>query len=148
MTENQWNARLCFVDPPWAYFTTQDLAEQTGEGWSEVPYQDFAEPPDEPDFGQGTPKWEIVKVAYDCSNLITPAVMLQEAHLPVQLSVEDINNGRAPWLYQRPFGDFGIQIRAGCSLSIFVAEYMHSISRTAYVALAQEEILALRERMK
>lgn len=135
MTENQWNARLCFVDPPWAYFTTQDLAEQRGERWEDAPYQDFAGPPEEPPLGQNPPEWEIVKVAYDCRNLITPAVMLQEAHLPVRLSVDDINSGRAPWLYQRPFGDFGISVFAGCSLLSFVAGYMRRIGQTVYVPL-------------
>ena len=140
MKEDQWNARLCFVDPPWAYFTTQDLAAQAGERWEDAPYQDFAGPPEEPPLGQNLHEWEIVKVAYDCSNLITPAVMLQEAYLPIRLSVNDINSGRAPWLYQRPFGDPGIQVAAGCSLRSFVAWYMRSIGQTVYVPLDEAAI--------
>ena len=143
MTENQGNSRLCFVEPPWVYFTTQDLANQTGEGWEDVPYQNSAGLPDEPPLGQHSPDWEVIKIAYDCNNLITPATMLQEAGLPIQLSVNDINSGRAPWLYQRPFGNPGIQVPAGCSLRYFVAGYMRSICQTVYVPLAEEAIPAL-----
>ncbi len=140
MTENQWDARLCFVDPPWAYFTTQDFAEQTGEGWEEAPYQDFAGPPNEPPLGQDRPAWEIVKIAYDCNDLITPAIMLRKASLPIRLSVNDINRGRAPWLYLEPFGDSGVQVAAGCSLRSFVAGYMRSMNQKVYAPLAEEAI--------
>ena len=31
--------KLCYVDGPWAYFTTQDLKRQWGDDWNDAPYE-------------------------------------------------------------------------------------------------------------
>ena len=36
---------LCYVDKPWAYFTTQKLEDQWGDDWEDIPYQHNAEEP-------------------------------------------------------------------------------------------------------
>lgn len=39
---------LCYVDRPWAYFTTQSLSEQWGDDWNDAPYEYNAGPPYSP----------------------------------------------------------------------------------------------------
>ena len=39
---------LCYVDEPWAYFTTQDLDKQWGDDWNDAPYEHNAGTPYEP----------------------------------------------------------------------------------------------------
>lgn len=40
--------RLCYIDGPWAYFTTQPVAEQWGDDWDDAPYEHNAGDPYEP----------------------------------------------------------------------------------------------------
>jgi len=40
--------RLCYVDLPWVYFTTQDLDKQWGDDWDDAPYEHNAEEPYSP----------------------------------------------------------------------------------------------------
>ena len=119
---------LCYVDEPWAFFTTQELSKQWGDDWDHSPYEHNAEEPygpcwhNEPtrrndpnakrgwkpgtetplDVGElcrckscirdwnkdGTPKWEIVKVAYD-GPFITPGGRCTNSNW----SVQQINAG-------------------------------------------------------
>ena len=100
------NLKLCYVDPPWAYFTSQDLDKQWGDDWNDAPYEHNAE---EPYTGEG---WEIVKVAYNC-DLRTPA----HNYLNSPFSVEQINAQQVPWLWT---WDNAVTIHAGASLDGFV----------------------------
>jgi len=84
---NETEYRLCYVDLPWLYFTTQPLSDQWGDDWNDVPYEHNAEVPYT---GDG---WEIVKIAVD-TELVTPAFLMQNS----PFSVEDINAGQVPWL--------------------------------------------------
>ena len=101
--------KLCYVDAPWAYFTTQDLDKQWGDDWNDAPYEHNAGEPYEParpdlpnratlfpdDWNEdGTPKWKIVKIAFE----------LDWAGFPSDrgaFSVEDINKGLTPWVVIR-----------------------------------------------
>ena len=101
--------KLCYVDAPWAYFTTQDLDKQWGDDWNDAPYEHNAGEPYEPvhphspdratrwpdDWNEdGTPKWKIVKIAFE----------LDWAGFPSdsgRFSVESINKGLTPWVVIR-----------------------------------------------
>jgi len=88
---------LCFVDGPWAYFTTQPLAEQWGNLWGDAPFEHNAGPPHafcEQDKRDGAKPWRIIKLAFDGS-LETPDTLCA-TNSPY--SVKDINNGVVPWL--------------------------------------------------
>lgn len=87
---------LCYVDGPWAYFTTQELSEQWGDDWDDAPYEHNARPPYEftdNDRRQGREPWEIVKVAWD-GNFDPPCAGYGNS----PWSVEQINAGAAEWL--------------------------------------------------
>jgi hypothetical protein len=87
--------RLCYVDGPWAWFTTRDpFTDQWGDDWDDSPYQDNAGDPYEWAEHRGVPRYELLKVAYD-GNLWTPA------DLDVEASVKGINANLEPWLRSR-----------------------------------------------
>lgn len=113
--------RLCYVDGPWAYFTTQeDPSKQWGDDWDDAPYEHNAGSPYEPnknvkgDYLEDIPLWEIKKVAFD-GNLQTPA---DYSGLNSPYSVQQINKGAVAWLSDR-WGSSGVVIQAGTSLEMF-----------------------------
>jgi hypothetical protein len=105
------NFKLCYIRDNFAYFTTQELDKQTGDDWNDAPYEHNAGEPYAPslryftadrqekvetDWNEdGTPKWEIMKIAFDCSKAETPAQM---AFGNSKYSVQMINNKLIPWL--------------------------------------------------
>jgi hypothetical protein len=132
--------RLCYVDRPWAYFTTQPITKQWGDDWDDAPYEHNAGTPYEPCWhndpdrrnkqragvgpdelcrctacvrdwnDDGTPKWEVTKVAFDAPAFATP----EDFSLNSSFSVEQINAGAVAWLFSR-----SIAIHAGCTLRNF-----------------------------
>lgn len=124
---------LCYVDGPWAYFTTKPLKEQWGDDWNDAPYEHNAGSPYEPCwhrnekpcdcelcrrdyFPDGAPRWRIVRVAIE-TDLGTPADRAPENG---EYSVEQINSGAIPWLQTSRWSPRpGIQIWAGVGLSEF-----------------------------
>lgn len=70
---------LCYVSGCWAFFTDRPLEEQWGDDWNE----------------DGTPKWKIVKVAWE-GPFETPREMSRGPNSPY--SVRDINRGAIAWL--------------------------------------------------
>jgi hypothetical protein len=84
---------LCYVSAPWAYFTTQPLADQWGDDWNDAPYEHNAGEPYWP-HGKDEGKWEIIKVAWD-GPFDAP---IDHAGLYSRWSVETINSGAVPWL--------------------------------------------------
>jgi len=124
------NFKLCYVELPWCYFTTQELSEQWGDDWNDRPYEHNAGEPYEPsrkdlpdrakkfpeDWNEdGTPRWEIKKVAIDNVCLEEPS----EGHYNSPYSVEDINKGEVPWLCSPKYLKDNIKIMAGCKLDEF-----------------------------
>lgn len=120
---------LCYIKEPWAYFTTQSLQKQWGDDWDDRPYEYNAGPPYSPmvihycdERGEvkdprdwnadGTPKWEIIKIAWD-GYFETPCTYL----LNSSWSVKDINNKCVPWLITA--SDPKLKIWAGTKLSKF-----------------------------
>lgn len=99
---------LCFVRDGGAYFTSQPLAMQWGEGWDEEAYEHNAGCPFS---GEG---WTVLEYRFDSAGLIEPCTGL--ANSP--WSVEDINSGAVPWLHTGSTHD---GLFAGASPSFFEA---------------------------
>jgi hypothetical protein len=125
---------LCYIDGPWAYFTTQSLSKQWGDDWDDAPYEHNAGDPYDPSFlhycddggsvknprdwnEDGTPKWEIVKVAWD-GDLVTPDAWMMVPN--TTWSVLNINKKCVPWLQRAGWHkEKEIKIWAGTTLSQF-----------------------------
>lgn len=104
--------KLCYVEKPWAYFTTQELSKQWGNDWDDAPYEHNASPPY---FHREGDDYKIIKVAFD-SCLITPDV----GHYNSPWSVEQINDGQVAWLRSDRWFEGQISIHAGASLDEFM----------------------------
>lgn len=125
--------KLCYIENNFAYFTTQDLNKQWGDDWDDAPYEHNAEEPYTPAIryftadrqekietdwnADGTPKWEIMKIAFYCPSAATPA---ETAGMNSPYSVEMINNKLVPWLivHWRMYPDKALF--AGASIDSFV----------------------------
>jgi len=134
--ESKW--RLCYVDGPWAWFTTQGLDTQWGDGWGKAPYEHNAGDPDEPCwhnkpenlFDTGRLKAEPGKLC-ECVSCLrdwnadgTPKWALMrmawegpfsqpcDFHVNSPWCVRDMNNGKIAWLLADREGE---SIQAGCS---------------------------------
>lgn len=110
-------AVLCYVDPPWAYFTTLPLSEQWGDDWDDAPYEHNASPPHGP---------EVVRVAYySCHS--TPAALCRSNS---RYSVQQINSGAVAWLAAEFEKDVQ-PILAGTTLQDFV-KIIHASEGVVY----------------
>jgi len=116
------NFRLCYVDGPWAWFTTAELKDQWGDDWNDAPYEHNAEQPyawregmkcrD----GSDKPPYELFRVAWN-GPLETP----DEWHSNSPYSVEDINAGAVAWLATARYASGPkIAIQAGTLFPDFV----------------------------
>ena len=104
--------RLCYIDGPWAYFTTQPLADQWGDDWNDAPYEHNAGTPYGP---LDDETFEIVKVAWD-GDWDTPCA----GHGNSPWSVQQINAGAVAWLLSTPWRKRGpFVIMAGTTLDRF-----------------------------
>ena len=107
--------KLCYVDEPWAYFTTKPLDDQWGNNWNDAPYEHSSGPPYKWRIEDGQP-WEIVRVAYS-GDVVTPSYGVFNSGL----SVEDINRRKAaPWLRSPDYVGVVVEIWAGCHLKEFI----------------------------
>ena len=114
-TEEQF--RLCYVDGPWAYFTTQKLSEQWGDDWGDRPYEHNAGEPYtylDHDRKEGREPWKILKVAFDGS---FEAPCDKFGNSPY--SVQDINSSAVAWLIAHPWEKDPVVIIAGTTLEEF-----------------------------
>lgn len=123
------NYKLCYIANNFAYFTTQDLDKQWGDDWDDAPYEHNAGQPYPPHYryfadgrtekmegdwnADGTPKWQIVKIAFYCPSAATPA---ETAGRNSPYSVQMINNKLIPWLTVYP----DKALFAGASINSFV----------------------------
>jgi hypothetical protein len=114
--KNSGNPILCYVKGPVAFFTTQDLSDQTGDDWNDAPYQYNAEEPtdDWEAFKEGrAPKWQIIEVLFDNRKL-------EERGLVPYCSVDDMNSRLYPWLTK--FNGSGYdEIKSGMTLGDFTS---------------------------
>jgi hypothetical protein len=122
--------KLCYIEKSFAYFTTQELDKQTGDDWNDSPYEHNAGEPYAPRLryftadrqekvetdwnADGSPKWEIMKIAFYCPSAETPAQM---AGMNSRYSVKQINAGLIPWLTSRQHNTCKY---AGASIDSFV----------------------------
>jgi hypothetical protein len=91
-------AKLCYVDGLWAWFTTkQPFTDQWGGDWNDAPYECNAGDPYGPKPDDET-QWELFKVAWD-GPYETPT------YPNSNLSVESINNGASAWLIYDRYSD-------------------------------------------
>lgn len=129
--------KLCYVEGSWAYFTSQPLEEAWGDDWNDAPYEHNAGSPyywrpkqyavkdpatdnfvrweDLPEDEQ-SPKWEIVKVAWE-----GPFETPDERVLNSGYSVQMINRGDVAWLRPSSWVDSSVRpILAGTSYNDFI----------------------------
>jgi len=113
------DAILCYVDEPWAYFTTKELSKQWGDDWNDAPYEHNAGSPYEWREGRLVDEepesfYEVFRVAYD-GNLAPPCYNCCNS----PYSVEQINAGATAWL-RTDYGTPIIVIPAGTIFPEFV----------------------------
>lgn len=101
---------LCYIEEPWAFFTTKPLQEQWGDDWNDIPYECNSERPYEYE------GFKVTKVAYE-GDFVTP----KEGHYNSPYSVEMINRGAIAWLKSAQWRKDSplIIIPAGTTLSGF-----------------------------
>jgi len=121
--------KLCYVDMPWAYFTTQDLDKQWGDDWDDAPYEHNAGEPYE--YGdhqkkEGLEPWTITKVAIDVWDMKQPCDDYDNS----PYSVQAINAGACAWLAQLYTKD-PLCIPAGTTLADF-RELIHKAGGVVY----------------
>lgn len=128
---------LCYVDGPWAFFTTQPLAKQWGDDWNDAPYEHNAGDPytfGEHDRKNGKAPWEIIKIAWE-ADLEAPC----GDHRNGPWSVEQINAGAVAWLrsWHWEAGN-KVVIPAGTTMEDFV-RLVESAGGKVYLANATVE---------
>ena len=122
---------LCYVKLPWVYFTTQDIDKQWGDDWNDAPYEYNAGEPYLPGlkyYGDGrvekveedwnkdgTPKWEIKKVAV-YGDVSEPA----DSFSNHSYSVSGINNGACAWLTINKYDNDTVYLQAGTTYQEFL----------------------------
>jgi hypothetical protein len=123
--------KLCYVDGRRAYFTTQDIDDQWGDDWDDVPYEHNAGRPYCWHEGAGKP-WQVVSVFWtDDSHgcLIEPS----DGHLNSPYAVEDINEGQIPWIRTDKYWEGEpVAIMAGDTLAQFIHK-LKSVGGTVYL---------------
>ncbi len=135
LNEKQLNAVLCYVNSPWAYFTTQPLNKQDGEDWRKVPYEHNASVPDRynPKYDKEEAPWEIVKVAY-AADLETPGYYMTNS----PWSVKQINAGAVAWLISPSYVKNPVVIPAGTTLRDFI-KIIREAGGEVYLPIGDEE---------
>jgi hypothetical protein len=137
---NHDEAVLCYVEPPWAYFSTRPLDEQWGDDWNDAPYEHNAgEPYDwQPYMAKhDVEPYEIVKVAWSGGgDLETPAGLDPPNS---GYSVEQINAREIAWLTDPAYGKrpriMEPVVWAGITVSEFI-EIIEQRGGTVYVPRA------------
>jgi len=125
--------RLCYVRPPWAWFTRIPLDRQWGEHWERAPYMRESGLPysDAAD--------QILKVGFD-----GPLLGPEEGEHAHPYSVQEINMKLAPWLRTQSYlGGPTIHIMAGVTLRRFT-ELVELAGGMVYAPLGWGELPKVR----
>ena len=142
MGNDSRNWKLCYVDFPWAYFTTAPLSEQWGDDWNDAPYEHNAGEPYEfhdHDAKTGRKEWHVCKLAFD-GDIETPGGVT----LNSQWSVQQINAGDSPWLLGGYWSkDETEGLHAGASVQEFTEFVWRHGGRIYSESNAQHEATAL-----
>lgn len=131
--ETHKDFKLCYVDQPWAWFTTADVTKQWGDDWDDVPYEHNAGTPYEWREGMSAhPKpYLLKKVAFE-SRYVLPNHGTGNS----DFSVDGINRGDIAWLRDK-YGDKP-PIHAGTDYCKFV-EMIHASGGTVYEAVERQD---------
>jgi len=138
MTKLNMDAVLCYVEEPWAYFTTRPIEDQWGDDWDDMPYEFNAGLPyndRKPGFAgdDWKPAWEITVVAFT-GPFSTPGSSARSS----RYSVQDINEGAVPWLrevaWRLPVNNEAVKINAGTTLRDFI-KAVESVNGVIYTPL-------------
>ena len=125
---------LCYVDEPWAWFTSAPLAEQSGDDWDAAPYELNSGPPNSWRAVDGQVLYRLCKIAYD-GDFDTPC----DAFPGVEgspYSVDQINSGAVAWLRSNRYSSSPkVTIHAGTDLERFV-ELIHRGGGHIYMQIA------------
>lgn len=108
---------LCYLEAPWAWFTTANLTDVHGDDWDDAPYEHNAGAPYEwceYMAETGVERYKVVAVAFEGGPMYWREPC--DGHLNSPFSVEQINEGAAPWLASY---DGSIKVNAGTPLSAF-----------------------------
>jgi len=128
--------KLCYVEEPWAWFTTLPLDKQWGDDWNDAPYEHNAGTPYqyiEHNLKRGDEPWTVTKVAYSGGQLYTPSERFTGPNTP--FSVEGINNQEVAWLGPDKWTDHNIRIWAGTTLADFIG-LVHAAGGTVYLPVS------------
>ena len=109
--------KLCYVDPPWAFFTA-NMDDTWGDDWNDAPYEHNAGDP-----YTGPEKPDNFKVAFYGGWWETPG---DKAYCNSEYSVEDINKAQLTCL-ENPY----CKIHAGTTYNDFVC-LMHKYDSIVY----------------
>ena len=139
-----WNTKfkLCYVEGSFAYFTTQDLDKQWGDDWDDAPYQHNAGTPYSPfetikeDWNDdGSPKWEILKLAFDGCNIIFPSDEYD------YWSVQQINAGKIPWMRVWLYRKLREGLMAGATIDEFIDFVQNIADGEVYLPLKKDGVI-------
>lgn len=110
------NAKLCFVEDSFAWFTTGDINAINADDWDDAPYEHNASQPYEWHERCGAPRYELFRVAF-VSPYSTPASLAYSGNSAY--SVEMINAGAIAWLATGQYEILHSPIHAGTTLAEF-----------------------------
>lgn len=127
--------RLCYIERPWAYFTTAPVTADLGEDWHKIPYEHNASAPRVWDARSALPRYELFRLAVEVDGLVEP----REYHLNSPYSVEVINGGNIAWLRTDPYETARdpVAIMAGTPLTTFCAT-IEALGGTVYLPRRKE----------
>lgn len=119
------NAKLCYVSDSWAYFTTGEISDVTGDDWNDAPYYCNA----------GLPRNYTFKVAWEA--ILEEAGYFYDKHW---MSTDDINAGHYPWLQTPRYGskETLVKIWAGTTFAEFKRLIAMADGRV-YVPVVEDE---------
>jgi hypothetical protein len=123
-------AILCFVNGPWAFFTTATLDEQWGDDWDDAPYEHNAGEPNTWTAPDPACDHQVIRVAFH-AELRAPC----DDHINSPWSVQAINRGATPWLRSPAWARENVEIYAGCTLRDF-REIVRRIGGEVYEVMA------------
>lgn len=112
--------RLCYVDGPWAWFTTRELSEQWGDDWDDAPYEHNSGGPYRYD------GHELMKVAWE-----GPLLEPHDGHCNSPYSVKSINAGACAWLRTESWVRDVVCVPAGVGLEEF-KQLVESVGGSVY----------------
>lgn len=114
---------LCYIETPWAFFTTQPLEGQWGDDWDDSSRSCNAGWPYQPNNSEED--WQIMRLAFE-----GPFKEVNDS-----VSVREINAGHAAWLVPSWCDSHKVVIYAGITPEEFT-ERIESVGGNVYTSLS------------